>query len=317
MKRRVIQHGPATLIVSLPSAWVKRYGIRKGDELDIEERGTIVTISTEKGMDLQTTELDVSGLDRTSIMYAIRSCYRMGYQEIIVKFSNPTCTHFRTKKEYSVTSIIQQEINRLVGVEIIQQRPNQVTIRDISGNSPHEFDTIMRRVFILLIDATEDFVSGAAKFDKVMLENVENTHDNVTKFASYCLRLLNKSGYHDYKKTAYLYHIVATLDKIMDIVKYSARDVLAFDEKPSKEAAEVLAWINESLKRYYEFYYKYDANHITTLSANRDKVKCRIRSLLKKIKEEDILLISNMEYIQELLLDLTEARTGLELQDTR
>jgi len=39
MKRKVSQIGPATLMVSLPSKWAKQFGVKKGSELEIEEKG--------------------------------------------------------------------------------------------------------------------------------------------------------------------------------------------------------------------------------------------------------------------------------------
>ncbi len=44
MKRKVSLHGPSTLTVSLPSKWVKKYCIKKGDELDIEEKNSTLII---------------------------------------------------------------------------------------------------------------------------------------------------------------------------------------------------------------------------------------------------------------------------------
>ena len=38
MKRKINRVGPNTLTVSLPSKWAKRYGLRKGDEINLEEQ---------------------------------------------------------------------------------------------------------------------------------------------------------------------------------------------------------------------------------------------------------------------------------------
>ena len=39
MKRKVSQVGPATLMVSLPSKWARRYSVKPGDEVDLVEDG--------------------------------------------------------------------------------------------------------------------------------------------------------------------------------------------------------------------------------------------------------------------------------------
>lgn len=39
MQRKVMQHGPATLVVCLPSNWVRRNNIEKGDVMYLEDKG--------------------------------------------------------------------------------------------------------------------------------------------------------------------------------------------------------------------------------------------------------------------------------------
>ena len=47
MKRKVAQIGPATLMVSLPSKWVKRNKVKKGQEVDVIEDNTKLTVSVD------------------------------------------------------------------------------------------------------------------------------------------------------------------------------------------------------------------------------------------------------------------------------
>jgi len=53
MKRKIIQTAGKTMVVSLPSAWVKKYGIKKGEEVEVEERGAEISVSTKRGYDLE------------------------------------------------------------------------------------------------------------------------------------------------------------------------------------------------------------------------------------------------------------------------
>ena len=44
MKRKAIQLASQTIVVSLPAKWVRQQGIKKGDEIDVEERGKELVI---------------------------------------------------------------------------------------------------------------------------------------------------------------------------------------------------------------------------------------------------------------------------------
>ena len=50
MKRKVIQIADSTQLISLPRKWALKYGIKKGDELDVEEQGSNVLVSTSRDL---------------------------------------------------------------------------------------------------------------------------------------------------------------------------------------------------------------------------------------------------------------------------
>ena len=47
-KRKVSLIGPSTLMVSLPSKWVKEFGVKKGDEINITENGPNLLLESQK-----------------------------------------------------------------------------------------------------------------------------------------------------------------------------------------------------------------------------------------------------------------------------
>ena len=311
MKRKVIQIANSTQLVSLPRKWAIKHGIKKGDEIDVLEEGNKLIINTDKGMILKNTVLDISNLDRSSIMYYVRSAYRLGYDEISVKFKNPVTKHLRTNKEVNVLSVLHSEVNRLVGVEIIKQTEGFCLIRMISEGSIKEFASILRRIFLLLKDVTIDLVEATKKRNFALLQSIEEKHDTITKFVSYCLRLLNKYGYVDPKNTNVMYHILASIDKITDIIKYAARDVLEFKHNIKKETEDVLEFMKSCVISYIDLFYKFSVDKIAEFTDDRDKARKLIRKNMKKIPPEEVMVLSNMEEIMELLLDLVESRMSL------
>jgi phosphate uptake regulator len=267
-------------------------------------------------MDLQSVEIDVTNLDRSSIMYYIRSLYRMGYDEVRVNFKNPETMHYRLNKTMQVISVIHTEVNRLVGFEIVQQKENFCLVKDLSPNpSAAEFDNVLRRIFLLISDAIKDLVDAITNKNFLLAKTIEEKHDTITKFVSYCLRLLNKRGYEAPRKTSYLYHIIASLDRLVDILKYSARFFLEIKQPISKDGIIILTNIKKSVDIYADFFYKFNLSNVIELYKNRELVLNSIKKLSakgKNISEKEILLLNDMEHTLEILVDLTEARMGLE-----
>jgi phosphate uptake regulator len=43
-----VQHGSSSLTVTLPVAWTEKLGIKKGDEITMEESGRAIILTTDK-----------------------------------------------------------------------------------------------------------------------------------------------------------------------------------------------------------------------------------------------------------------------------
>ena len=312
IKRSVIQIANSTQLISLPRKWSQKYGVKKGDELEIEENGSKLLIGTEKSADLKSIDIDVTGLDRTSILYFILALYKIGYDEITVKFNDPFTFHYRTNERKNVISVIHEVVNRLTGFEIIQQKENFCLIKDISEVSNKEFDSALRRVFLLLMDTSRDLLEAAKNKNLTLADTIEEKHNTVMKFISYCLRILNKRGHPDYNKTIIIYHIVSNVDKIADVLKYAARDLVKFKLNFSKEALQILDGINNSIEKYYEFFYKFDPKKIKELYEDRNRILESIRKITKKSSPIEVLYLTSISSILEIITDITEARIGLE-----
>ncbi len=296
----------------MPRKWSQRYNIQKGDELDVEEQGNKIFVGTEKSQESGNIEVDITGLDRDSFMFLIRILYIKGYDEIKLIFNNPVVSHHRTGKKVKVISEIHAEVNRLTGMEVIQQRENFCILKVLTASSIKDFDLILRRIFLLLTDASNDLMKGVGKSDRYLVESIEEKHNTITKFMANALRLLNKVGYPNYKKTCLYYHLIESLDNINDILKESARNIVESNIKISKTCENILRRINESLADYHKLFYKFDFNLVEKLSSERYNILENIKLLSKKLGKDEIRLVMNMERIIEALYTLKVARIALE-----
>ncbi|MBW2988282.1 hypothetical protein DRJ48_02250 [Candidatus Woesearchaeota archaeon] len=312
MKRRVIRQGHGTFTITLPKKWCEQQGIQPGDEIEVEIEEDCLRVSSEPKKKGSKIHIDITGLDRCSILYSIRNAYRMGYDVIELTFENSSTVYYRTLESVSVLSVVHYEVNNLIGVEVIHQTSNSCTIKDISSPSSEEFETILRRIFILMTQTAEDLVSGIENFDLDLVRTTEEKHDTITKFVSYCLRLINKRRDIPYKQHALVYHIIANIDKIVDIFKYTARNFLYYNKPMGKHSIELMKQMVHSLKLYYEFFYKFDSNKVVEIDKNRDDVLRKIKQGYNLLTKEEMLIITNFEQTLELLADLVVSRMGLE-----
>lgn len=312
MKRKVVKHGPATYIVSLPSNWVKKYNIKKGDELEVEESERTIIISTEKGKKLDSVTVDITNFDRTSIIQLIKGLYTLGYDEIDLNFKKQSIPHFRLGKERTIISVIHEAINRLSGIEIIQQRKNSCILKTLSEMSFTEFEVILRRAFLLLIDMHKDMIAGAKNKDEYLLDTLKEKRNTITKFLNLCMRLLNKKGYKDSKKTIAIYNIILLLEKIIDLIIITGRSLIEFKPDISLISEKILQEIQECIEEYYHLFYKFDDEKIVNITKIKESLVNMISKKIQKLSKQELLIISRHIQIPEQIITMIELRMAIE-----
>jgi phosphate uptake regulator len=311
-QRKLLQHGASSLTLALPMPWLKERGLKKGDSLFVDKEGSKLILSTEESIKIEKISIDITKLDRTSIILYIMSLYRFGYNEIEVKFDKQTATYYREQVEIPVSAAVHKIVNRLIGAEVVEQSENRILIRYITKEAEEDFKVVLRRAFLLMNETADTLLEGIKKQDINRIRSVEEFHDNINKFVSYSLRLLNKYGYPDVKQTCFYYHIIATIDKIVDVLKYNARDLHTYNKKFNPITLSIWKQINDSIRMYYDMFYSFDLETVDKLSYNRDHVKNLITKNMRKIPHEELLFLNNMKHILEIILDLTDFRMGLE-----
>lgn len=311
-QRKLIQHGVSSLTLALPLKWLKERGLKKGDSLGVDIEGNKLVISTGEALKIEKISINVTKLDRTSILLYLQSLYRFGYNEIEIRFDTPMVTHYRKDKEVTVSSAVHEIVNRMIGAEIVEQTEHKILIKSITKEAGEDFKVVLRRAFLLMKEAAESLYDGIKNNDMTSVEAIEEMHDNINKFVSYSLRLLNKYGFPDVKKTSFYYHIIASLDKIVDILKYNARDIPKYKKQFSKDTIEIWAMINKSIDLYYDFFYNFNLENANELNKNRADVKGQIKKKMGDIPQEELIFLTSQKQILEIILDLTDFRMGLE-----
>jgi phosphate uptake regulator len=261
MKRRVVLHGPSTLTVSLPSSWVKKFDVKKGDELDVEEQGNDLLISTDS-TNFEKKQIDVSNLRRVG-KSCITASYRQGYDEIDFLFEDSSYIE-------TVHDIISRDIT---GFEVIRQQKNSCVIKDLTGHNKDEFSAALRRIWLLILDMSGESLEIIKKNSSGNLKNIELVDSSINKFSNYCLRILIKKGRYDSKKTPPYYYFVKSLEELADKYKELCRFHSNNISEVDVELVDLFEQVNDYLNSVYGLFYKYNNEKIEEIF-EETKVLC-------------------------------------------
>jgi phosphate uptake regulator len=284
MKRRIIQLAGKTFVVTLPSSWVRQWGVQKGSEVDVLERGPRLIVSTSEHRPLRKAGIDVSAATERTLRWLLSSLHKKGYDEIEIRSDNPL---------HAV--VIDQLLRDLfLGFAVVHRSGSLCVVRALSKELDDQLDVIVRRAFLVtlaLADQTLQFVKQK-NFDALhSLLDLEKTNNQLTNF---CERILNKRGLDEPVKTNFLYVIMWNLEKIADEYKYIC-ELLAKKRKVGNNALELFEKANNLLRKYYELFYKFDVERLSKLSDEFVSVREHLEKVIPK--NDDSLLLSHIHHI--------------------
>lgn len=329
IKRKIIQQGHNTLTITLPKLWCEKHNISPQEELEVTEQGEILNLIPPRNVKLPDVSLDVRGLTPIIIWRYVVSAYRNGYDEFKIYFDNPS-----DKKRYSAFSyntinflyphekskelvlspieVIQLAVNRCPGIEIIDQKENWCVIKEMGETTYKEFDNALRRIFLLLNSMSEDITSaikGTTNFDS--LKNIHMVDTNIDRFTDFCLRVLNKKGYINYRKTNTMYSILFLLEMVGDELKKVAVHLIE-TKKITPKGQELFKVVSEKVRLIYTLFYNFNKDSCLQIYQNYSKNHSYTEELFSSFNNDEKEILHHLKKINVYLYSLTELRIDLE-----
>ncbi len=289
MKRKVIKLGSNSLLVSLPSAWARKHGITKGAELSVEEKEGGLVLSSASAPTGTTTSLDITNL-HPIVKRALGALYKKGYDEFTI--------HFTDHDELELAhEVIREEF---IGFEVVQHGKNHLVVREISQPHPDQFDTVLRRQFLVIKDYAQETHTALSTKDHAWLKRLILRDKDVNKLADFCRRLINK---YQNGKTG-LYFIVEQLEKISDRYKDISAYASAKSIVPSKALLQAYKDVNAYLDEFYHCFYQFSLPAVSTFVSKRKALAETLDRLHDQVPQNEQRILFWLEDITEKLFDM-------------
>ncbi|MFH1212289.1 MAG: AbrB/MazE/SpoVT family DNA-binding domain-containing protein [Candidatus Woesearchaeota archaeon] len=294
MKRHLIQLAKKTLVVSLPTKWVQKYNLKKGDEVEMEERDSSIMIATQNMLlDSQKKRVDITGA-ASMARRILAGLYKAGYDEMEVVFGS-------TEELEEVYEVVRAGF---LGFEITSQGKNTLTIKQVSKPEENEFENILRRIFLIIKTASQDMAQAVMQNDKNWLQQIAMRDRDINKLADYCRRMLNKKASIEGYRIAPLYNIIEQLEKIGDKYKSIALEVVEKNLKPTKSTLNIFSKANDYFSRFYELFYKLEIKRLEEFKKEFKTNKELIAKETLAAKKEDLYILFKLNEIMRETFEL-------------
>ncbi len=262
MRRKVIRLGTNSLLVSLPSSWTKMHGIRKGDEVEMHATPNHVRITSAQSA-RKNTVLALAD-DPAVAARQIKIAYKKGVDELEVQYSSP--------RAYSSALA---ELKNLIGFEVVESGKTRFRIKNIATGDAGDFGTVLRRVFLALLEMAESAEESCRTGSVDAKERVNAAECNNDRLTDFCKRLLNKQGADDVASMTRSYEILNDVERIADNYAEIAQT------KAPKEVANTLGDVSAELRNIYELYYAFDSAKAAKMLERLKQLDNSAKSLLR------------------------------------
>ena len=175
MRRKLVEQGGTTMMVSLPSKWIKRFDLKKGDEIIIEEDGKMIHLSTDTINRSRAIQIDLRDMNDRVIKWIISGLHKFGFDEIEILYNQP-----------DVLPVVDWLLkNLMIGFALIEQTSKRIVLKNITQDTEAEFNATLRRAFLVTNALAESSIEAIREkeFDTLKsLISLEETNNQLTNF---------------------------------------------------------------------------------------------------------------------------------------
>jgi phosphate uptake regulator len=273
MRRKIIPHGPSSLTISLPSHWVKRHNLKKGEELDVYEEDNHLMVKPICMSNLpKKTEVSFIGLDQDIWKDMILTLHRKGYDEVKINIDKQDTI----KELHSFLNSMQ------LGFEIIKQEQNSIFVKNISNPEGEEFDTLFRRLFWIAIEYTN-------RIDSIINKQEDITHsillheNSICRISNYCRRIIVKERKSD---SPFLYSILKDMNTIAQSLTLLLNELKERNGNTSKQFKARYKETGELFSQINDLYYKFSINEYSSAKKQLESLEKEITKSKSESTEE-------------------------------
>lgn len=287
MKRKLVKQGAATLMISIPSKWARKFNLDKGNELDVEEKGSELLLSIEsQQLGKKEATIEITQENNHDLYPILTHAYRKGFHKIILKGQISGYSR-------QIRDIVS---NLLLGFEVTEFSSSRCVVEELSEAADGKYDVIMKKVFAIIKESQDMIIEDFNKNTFKDLEEIEDTKNQNDKFILFCRRMITLGNFEgnpisEWELLTFLMHIQHAYCYLHS---YASKNKI----KPEKHMIELL----EELKKYFALfenaYYTKDIKSIHKINEQKHKFQFgKCIEAIEKAKGKNAVVYS---YIREL-----------------
>jgi len=181
--RRVQCSGNSTYLITLPKRWVQKLDLRSGDNMQIKRISdrtlSIIPMSPRAASgngSLQEPPFDIEmdGKDPEDLQRTFTGAYLSGHN--LFRFI-PHDLHDRSAQD-----VVRTILGNVTGVDIIDEDPEQMLLRDLTSSRSFSFEQGVRRMHVIIRAMLKELPDDPARGSLPRMEDLEDRYSDLKRF---------------------------------------------------------------------------------------------------------------------------------------
>lgn len=185
--RRLQQIG-SSILISLPSQWVKDNNLRKGDtvQIDINRDNTIsIFPSNEEATKTKDVTIHYSPASVDSLVNQVYGAYLLGYDLIRVKADGSIT--------YEDAERFKRAMRKLVGLEIVEEDRQTISSQFLLDPNTLDAEKILRRMNSLVASMFREMIEAISERENIAKRSIGGRDDEVDRQYFLLVRLIRSA----------------------------------------------------------------------------------------------------------------------------
>lgn len=287
MIRKLIMQGKQAYTVTLPVEWIRANNLEAGSEISLQPaEDKVIITSSKQAAKKKSITLNLEDNHFNLFLATLTETYTLGYNRIII---------------HSAAKDVKKHLEKItsqyfLGFELTQQNASSYTIENISEPDGSQFDTIMRKMFLLCTECFKEIIDNIGKIDTEKSEEIKKKLGRMEQYNNFCRRCMTQ-------KVALVESVPQIWLVLSFLIKFKRSFMYLIDAcqrqkiKENKNYKNIFYALHNGLSEVYSAYYTGDIEKANKVyERNKELLLREIRPLLPKSQNENILMFHIIEF---------------------
>lgn len=277
MKRKLIHQGSdkhGSYTVTLPVSWVRKYGLKQGDELDLAEHGNALwLLSGKEATHAQHAEIDMRDFHLKQIRNRLQHYYRQGVEQITIRYKDALRRHTRTGMVNTLREEIEFTVRtQMPGMELEKLSADTAVIRQFGEPMVENFDVSFNKLWNILPNQIQMVIGLGTTLDPKLLDEIRLGDKTLNKFCNFCMRVLHKRGESSNARLLSAASAISLIEFLGDLIYITAIEHHKFKKKINPTVSKLLGNLAQAVHACAAYFHDQKQEHMHKLMRMREEL---------------------------------------------